>query len=80
VEVKTRAFKGKANETLADPVLQKSLENVYSGFHLRRIQAGGATPGWDEQRDRARAIKAHTIANLDYYLPHPGRRGNPRLG
>ncbi|MBM3959747.1 MAG: iron-sulfur cluster-binding protein [SAR202 cluster bacterium] len=68
MEVKTRAFKGKANETLADPVLQKSLENVYSGFHLRRIQAGGATPGWDEQRDRARAIKAHTIANLDYYL------------
>lgn len=68
MEVKTREFRSKASETLADPVLQKSLENVYTGFHLRRIQAGGATEGWEEQRDRARAIKAHTIANLDYYL------------
>ncbi|MFW6174151.1 MAG: LutB/LldF family L-lactate oxidation iron-sulfur protein [Chloroflexota bacterium] len=53
---------------MRDPVLQESLQAVYNGFHKRRQAAGAATEGWEEQRDRGRAIKAHTIENLDYYL------------
>ena len=64
----TDRFKQGAAETLADPVIQMSMEAVYTGFHSNRQTAAAATPGWDEQRDRGRAIKEHTIANLDYYL------------
>ncbi|MBI4218894.1 MAG: (Fe-S)-binding protein, partial [Chloroflexi bacterium] len=68
MEVKTDRFRAVAARTMADETLQKALENVYSGFHQKRVEAGAATEGWEEQRDRGRAIKAHTIANLDYYL------------
>ena len=64
----TDRFKKGANETLADPVIQMSIEAVYTGFHTNRQSAGTATEGWDEQRDRGRAIKEPTISNLDYYL------------
>jgi L-lactate dehydrogenase complex protein LldF len=64
----TDRFKKGAKETLADPVIQMSMEAVYTGFHTNRQSAAAATEGWDEQRDRGRAIKEHTIANLDYYL------------
>ena len=65
---RTEHFKQGAADTLADPVIQESLEAVYNGFHIKRQQAGAATEDWEEQRDRGRAIKEHTIANLDYYL------------
>ena len=68
MQVKTAAFKASARRTLADPVLQGALENVYTGFHLKRIQAAAATDQWQPQRDRARRVKAHTVANLDHYL------------
>ena len=64
----TEHFKKGAAETLADPVIQMSMEAVYTGFHQKRIEAAAATEGWEEQRDRGRAIKEHTIANLDHYL------------
>ncbi len=68
METKSAEFKQKAAATIADPQLQKALEGVYTGFHANRIVAASETDRWDEQRDQARAIKAHTIANLDYYL------------
>ena len=64
----TDRFKKGAAETLADPVIQESMEAVYNGFHTNRQSAGAATENWDDQRDRGRAIKEHTISNLDYYL------------
>ena len=64
----TDRFKKGAAETLADPVIQESMEAVYNGFHTKRQSAGAATEKWDDQRDRGRAIKEHTISNLDYYL------------
>ncbi len=53
---------------MADPRLKLALEGVYESFHKGRIAAAAATDSWELQRDRGRAIKAHTIANLDYYL------------
>jgi len=64
----TDRFKKGAKETLADPVIQMSMEAVYNGFHTKRQSAGADTEGWEDQRDRGRAIKEHTIENLDYYL------------
>ena len=64
----TSDFRSRAAATMADPRLKSALEGVYEGFHKGRIAAAAATDSWELQRDRGRAIKAHTIANLDYYL------------
>ena len=64
----TKEFKTKAAEALGNPKVQKALDGLYGGFHAARISASDATDGWEEMRDRARATKAHTIANLDKYL------------
>ena len=48
--------------------IQANLLGLYEGFHHARIDAAAATPGWEEMRERAREIKAHTIENLDHYL------------
>ena len=53
---------------MADPRLKSALEGVYEGFNKGRIAAAADTDAWEAQRDRGRAIKEHTIVNLDYYL------------
>ena len=68
MEPKTKEFRKVAETTIADAKVQANLEGLYGGFHKTRIEAANATPGWEEMRVRARAIKAHTIDNLDYYL------------
>ena len=68
METNTREFRSRAAATMADPRLKSALEGVYEGFHKGRIAAAAATDEWEAQRDRGRAIKEHTIANLDYYL------------
>ena len=64
----TTQFKRSAADTLSDARIQDSLRGLYSGFSKARERAGEATPGWEEMRTRAQAVKTHTIANLDYYL------------
>ena len=64
----TTQFKQSAADTLSDARIQDSLRGLYSGFSKARERAGEATPGWEEMRTRAQAVKTHTIANLDYYL------------
>ena len=68
MEPNTREFRRGAAATMADPRLKSALEGVYEGFHKGRIAAAAQTDAWEAQRDRGRAIKEHTIANLDYYL------------
>ncbi len=68
MEAKPIEFRKTAAATMADPRLQKALEGVYTGFHAKRLTAAAATDRWEEQREQGRAIKAHTIENLDYYL------------
>ena len=67
-EIRTKEFKTLAADTLADADIQKHLKTLYSGFNQGRLEQAAATPNWEELRDRARRIKAHTIENLDHYL------------
>ena len=64
----TKDFRSAASRALADVRLQQAHEVVYNGFHNARIAAAAATENWEAQRDLGKAIKDHTIANLDYYL------------
>ncbi|MBT3555348.1 MAG: iron-sulfur cluster-binding protein [Chloroflexi bacterium] len=61
-------FRSKAALTLADAQIQQSIEHVYTGFFKGRLTAAGETPDWENLRTKGKAIKDHTIANLDYYL------------
>ena len=64
----TRQFNKVAASTLQDSAVQSSLRGLYDGFHRARENAARATDDWEDMRDRARAIKAHTMDNLDLYL------------
>ena len=68
MEPKTKEFNQAAATALNDEKIQRNLQGLYNGFHHARIVAADATPNWEELREQARAIKAHTIENLDYYL------------
>ena len=62
------AFKDNVGAALADPNLQDSLSKLKVGFSERRRQAAERLPEFEALRDRARDIKNHTLANLDFYL------------
>jgi L-lactate dehydrogenase complex protein LldF len=64
----TEDFRQGAGAALSDPQIQANLEGLYNGFHHARIDASDQTPDWEELQDRGRAIKAHTLDNLDHYL------------
>ena len=68
MEPKTSEFRQKAAATLVDEKIQGNLLNLYTRFNRGRQRAADATPNWEELREQARAIRAHTIENLDYYL------------
>ena len=66
--IQTKEFREAARRALEDSRLQVAHEVVYDGFHQRRLSAAGDTQNWEDERTRGKAIKDHTIANLDYYL------------
>ncbi len=66
--ITTKKFKDGAAKALGSERIQANLAGLYSGFHQARIGAAEATPDWDALSDRGRAIKAHALENLDYYL------------
>ena len=68
MQPRTKEFKRGAARALKDEKIQSNLLGLYQGFHKARIAAAEATPNWEELRERGRAIKAHTLDNLDYYL------------
>ena len=61
-------FKDNVGTALADPNLQDSLAKLKVGFSERRRQAAERLPEFETLRDRARDIKNHALANLDFYL------------
>ena len=61
-------FNDNVDQALADPNLQDSLAKLKVGFSERRRQAAERLPEFEALRDRARDIKNHTLANLDFYL------------
>src|SRR5437016_6114309 len=68
MEPTSHSFPANARVGLADPVLQTALGLARSGFPLRRRQAIERLPEFEELREEGRAIKDHTLANLDFYL------------
>jgi L-lactate dehydrogenase complex protein LldF len=61
-------FKHNVDEALANPNLQDSLAMLKVGFAERRRLAAERLPEFELLRDRARDIKNHALANLDFYL------------
>src|SRR5882757_9378765 len=61
-------FKDNVDVALADPNLQDSLAKLKVGFSVRRGQSDERLPEFEALRDRARDIKNHALANLDFYL------------
>jgi L-lactate dehydrogenase complex protein LldF len=68
MDVTSQAFKANSSRALHDPVLQKALEHVKSGFIGRRQISVDALPEFEALRENSRAIKNHTLAHLDLYL------------
>ncbi|MBX3499702.1 MAG: iron-sulfur cluster-binding protein [Alphaproteobacteria bacterium] len=62
------AFKDNIGEALRDANLQQSLSIMKVGFVERRRGAVDRMPEFEALRDRARDIKNHALANLDFYL------------
>jgi len=61
-------FKENAHAALADPNLQKALGHVRSAFIEKRAKAAADLPEFEDLRDSARDIKAHTLKHLDLYI------------
>jgi L-lactate dehydrogenase complex protein LldF len=55
-------------EHLADPERAARFDRAVFSIRLHRDQALARLPGWEGLRERAAAIKAHTLAHLDRYL------------
>jgi L-lactate dehydrogenase complex protein LldF len=70
MEPTSHAFKENARHALDDAQLQRALGNVKQGFIAKRAKAVAALPEFDQLRDAAKAIKDHTLENLDLYLEH----------
>ena len=57
-----------AARALADEPLQRELARFSRGFQVRRVEAASRLPEFEALRDRARDIKNHCLAHLDFYL------------
>lgn len=61
-------FPKRAVEALHNPTLQTALQRAKDGFAVKRATAVAGLPEFEALRDRAVAIKNHTLEYLDYYL------------
>jgi L-lactate dehydrogenase complex protein LldF len=61
-------FEANARAALADAGLRGALRNATGLFGERRQAAVAGVPDWEELREQARALKAHTLLHLDHYL------------
>ena len=68
MESTTRQFQENARVGMANDRLQAALGRLSHGFPVKRLQAMGRLPEFEQLRDDARAIKEHTLANLADYL------------
>jgi L-lactate dehydrogenase complex protein LldF len=68
MEPTSHSFPANARSGLGDPILQQALGLARTGFPLRRAQAIARLPEFEALREQGRAIKDHTLANLDFYL------------
>lgn len=61
-------FPERARHALADEGLRRALARATDTIGERRAKAVQEIPDWEELREQARAVKAHTLARLDHYL------------
>ena len=66
----SHAFSDNARRALNDATLQQALAKAGVGFVDKRRAALSELPEFDALRGAGRAIKDHTLANLDHYLLH----------
>ena len=62
------AFRAQARAALHDAALTGALRRATDLFDERRQAAIASVPDWQELREHARQVKAHTLARLDHYL------------
>jgi L-lactate dehydrogenase complex protein LldF len=74
MQATSHAFKANAHAALHDRVLQRALLNLKSGFQDRRAHTVAQLPEWETLRERAKEIKNHTLAHLDFYLERYAER------
>ena len=68
MEPTTRSFVANAKKAIADENLHTALSKLTRGFPVKRLDAMARLPEFEQLRDDAKAIKDHTLANLDAYL------------
>ena len=61
-------FYRRVDRALHDPAMRAAMKRATSRLVSSRDAGIGALANADSVRDHARAIRAHTIARLDYYL------------
>ena len=66
--LKSRAFEAEARRAIVNPDLQAALGTFEGGFVANRALAVERLPEFDRLCDRAREIKDHVLAHLDFYL------------
>ena len=64
----SRTFEANARAGLANPILQRALALMQSGFPERRRLAVGRLPEFEALREIGKSIKNHTLEHLDFYL------------
>ncbi len=57
-----------AKNSVANTQLRHNVRNATDIIRRKRDRVVGEMPDWEALRESAHAIKAHTLANLDYYL------------
>ncbi len=62
------AFPRAAKAAVADSQLRRNLTHATTAIRTKRAKAVAELDDWEELRQAAKAIKDHTLANLDTYL------------
>ena len=68
VHPSSETFPANVTAALGDATLRGALARATDLFAERRAAAIGAVPDWEALREQARAVKEHTLANLERYL------------
>lgn len=64
----TNTIKERARVALNDEFLRRAVKFTTEKLRVQKQIASDELGNWEEWRERARAIRLHTIAHLDYYL------------
>ena len=70
MEASSRSFKRNARAALQNDDLQQALGQMKQGFVANRANAIAKLPEFEALRAEGKAIKEHTLENLDFYLEH----------